>query len=131
MSATGQRPALRLIESDEGLLVEGWRCPECAYVTAAARPWCPRCRHALEAASFGPYGRVWASTMVYIDVPGHPAPYGLVYVDLDGGPRVLAHSDAGHPLPVGSVVRNAGTTANEDIRVEPAPSTRATDERTA
>ncbi|MEU1692872.1 OB-fold domain-containing protein [Streptomyces hirsutus] len=39
--------------------------------------------------TFPPRGSVWASTVVRIDVGTRRPPYGIAYVDLDDGPRVL------------------------------------------
>jgi uncharacterized OB-fold protein len=44
--------------------------------------------------AFGPEGQVWSSTVLRVPLPGRRPPYGLVYVDLDDGPRVLGHSRA-------------------------------------
>ena len=71
--------------------VVGARCRACGYPTAPATPWCPVCRGPQREARFGPGGRVWAATVVHLRVRGGlPPPYGLAYVDLDDGPRVLA-----------------------------------------
>lgn len=105
---------------DGAALLAGARCPACGYVAAAARPRCPECAAALEETLFGPGARVWASTVVRVPVAGRVPPYGLAYVDVDDGPRVLAHAPGDVPLEVGSRVRLAGLTAEGDIRVEPA-----------
>lgn len=105
---------------DGAELLAGARCPACGYVTATAHPRCPECYCPLEEAVFGPGGRVWASTVVRVPVPGRVPPYGLAYVDVDDGPRVLAHTGGDVPLAVGSRVRLAGLTAEGDVRVEPA-----------
>ena len=57
-------------------------------------------------AAFGPAGTVWASTVVRVALPERAAPYGLAYVDLDDGPRVLATVDGSTqaPIQVGSRV---------------------------
>lgn len=71
-------------------------------------------------ARFGPAGTVWAATTQHIAVPGREPPVTLAYVDLDDGPRVLAHvadSDAGPPPP-GADARIVGVTRHGDPLVE-------------
>lgn len=74
---------------------------------AATWPSCPRCGGATAPAEFGPGGTVWSATVVRVAVAGHTPPYALAYVDLDAGPRVLAHvaGPAGTAPPIGSRVR--------------------------
>lgn len=81
--------------------VVGARCRACGYPTAPATPWCPVCQGPQEEARFGPGGCVWAATVVHLRLPGgRTPPYGLAYVDLDDGPRVLARLDeAAAPRP--------------------------------
>lgn len=45
----------------------------------------------MEAATFGPRGTVFSSTVLRIPVPGRTPPFTLAYVDVDDGPRILAH----------------------------------------
>ena len=66
-------------------------------------------------AEFGPDGTVWSATVVRIPVPGRMPPYALAYVDLDDGPRVLAHAD--DAVPIGARVRLKEST-DGDVRVE-------------
>ncbi|MCQ3810308.1 MAG: OB-fold domain-containing protein [Acidimicrobiia bacterium] len=42
-------------------------------------------------ATFGPKGTVFSSTVLRIPVPGRTPPFTLAYVDVDDGPRILAH----------------------------------------
>ena len=42
-------------------------------------------------ATFGPGGTVFSSTVLRIPVPGRTPPFTLAYVDVDDGPRILAH----------------------------------------
>ena len=56
---------------------------------------------------------MWAHTTLHISVGGRAPGYTLAYVDLDDGPRILAHVDGGRPA-VGSRVRVAGTTPEGD-----------------
>lgn len=72
----------------------------------------------MTAAGFGPEGTVWSSTVVRIPVPGRAPPYALVYVDLDDGPRVLAHHDGADAAPIGARVRLLEAAPDGDVRVE-------------
>jgi uncharacterized protein len=86
--------------------VAGWRCRGCGHAVAQESPWCPQCSAAaLEVDSFGPGGTVWAATVVHLPVGRWVPPFGLAYVDLDDGPRVLAHVTDARLLPVGTRVR--------------------------
>ena len=44
-------------------------------------------------ATFGPKGTVFSSTVLRIPVPGRTPPFAMAYVDVDDGPRILAHVD--------------------------------------
>jgi uncharacterized OB-fold protein len=99
--------------------VAGVRCERCGHVVAGERPRCPRCAGTVATAEFGPGGVVWASTVVRVAVPGREPPYGLAYVDLEGGPRILAHTPGDAALPVGSPVRLTGKNAHGDLTVTP------------
>ena len=70
-------------------------------------------RHDALRCTFGPDGTVWAHTTLHISVGGRAPGYTLAYVDLDDGPRILAHVDGGKPS-VGSRVRVTGTTPEGD-----------------
>lgn len=48
---------------------------------------------------------MWAGTLVHLAVGEWQPPFGLAYVDLDDGPRVLAHTTEARVLPAGSRVR--------------------------
>lgn len=94
----------------------GGRCRTCGYSVAAPVRRCPACREdAVEPAVFGPRGTVWSSTTLHVATPVRRAPYALAYVDLDDGPRILAHADAAPPI--GGAVVLDGTTADGDVRV--------------
>ncbi len=96
--------------------VQGARCRACGYPTAPPAPWCPACQNLdLEPAEFGPRGVVWSSTVVHIPVGKWTPPYALAYVDLENGPRVLAHLDETAVLPPGARVRIVGE--SDDIVV--------------
>jgi uncharacterized OB-fold protein len=62
---------------------------------------------------------VWSSTVLRVPLPGRTPPYGLAYVDLDDGPRVLGHytADPMARLPVGTVVELTTPTELGDIAV--------------
>ena len=92
-------------------MLYGARCSACGHALALRVARCTRCRAAaLEAARFGPDGTVWSTTTLHVAGGGRTAPYTLAYVDLDDGPRVLAHV-AGGRVAVGARVRLAGTDA--------------------
>ena len=97
--------------------LEGWRCTSCSFAVSLKAPWCPKCRGELVATEFGPGGAVWASTVVRVALPGRTPPYGLVYVDLDGGPRVLGHLRTDPParVRVGRRVALVGRSPEGDL----------------
>ena len=67
---------------------------------------------------YGPTGTVWSTTVVHITVPNQQSPYALAYVDLDNGPRVLAHVDrADRRLAVGQIVHLVEATGDGDVQV--------------
>jgi hypothetical protein len=113
------RPAV--VNTDDGRWqVAGARCRACRHAVAYRWPRCPVCGGTLAEVLFSSLGTVWSSTVVRIPVPGRMPPYALAYVDLDDGPRVLAHIDGGtdSPVPVGSRVELAAPSDNGDLRVE-------------
>jgi len=120
------RPVVQ--QGPDGLCrVAGQRCRSCGEVAAFAWPRCPACRGEVEPAAFGPDGTVWSSTVVRIPLPGRTPPYALAYVDLDDGPRVLAHVVAPPngprgPVdaapPIGGRVRLAAPSPDGDVAVE-------------
>jgi len=69
--------------------------------------------------AFGPGGTVWSVTTIRIPVPGRTPPYSLAYIDLDDGPRVLAHVGGGGPVGIGRRVQLVGLGGDGDIEVEP------------
>ena len=96
--------------------MSGVRCTACRYPTTEPVARCPVCGGATEAAAFGPGGTVFSATVLRVPVPGRTPPYGLAYVDLDDGPRILAHV-LGHdegPLAPNDPVELSGTTAEGD-----------------
>lgn len=123
---TDPRPRVVPYGEGEGAAVVGVRCTACGYPVAFARPACPVCSGPVSRARFGPAGTVFASTVVRIPVGARTPPYGLAYVDLDDGPRVLAATAAGPDgatvaVPVGARVRLVGVGGAGDPLVESEP----------
>lgn len=85
---TDPRPQVHMSEEP---VVVGVRCLSCGHPMATPRPRCAACGGQVEQADFGPAGTVYASTVVRITVGDRTPPYALAYVDLDEGPRILAH----------------------------------------
>lgn len=124
LSSTGVRafpdPRPRTRVGDDGLTcLVGWRCTECAHPLALAAPWCPRCHGELASDTFGPTGVVWSSTVLRVALPGRTPPYGLAYVDLADGPRVLGHytADPMVRLPIRTAVELTKPTDLGDVAV--------------
>lgn len=61
---------------------------------------------------------MWSATVVRIPVPGREPPYALAYLDLDDGPRVLAHLPGTEAVPVGTRLRLAPTGTGGDLTAE-------------
>ncbi len=120
MSPARPDPRPRVREEDGVATLPASTCTECGYVVAGEVPACRRCGGETAASAAGPRGRVWAATVVRIPVPGRTPPYGLAYVDLDDGPRVLAHTVGDAALPVGATVELALQSADGDLVVVPA-----------
>ncbi len=90
----GADPRPELVQQDGRVLLVGSRCDECHYPLAVSPPRCPMCSSdSMGAATFGPAGTVFSSTVLRIPVPGRTPPFTLAYVDIDDGPRILAHVD--------------------------------------
>ncbi|MFE0749024.1 Zn-ribbon domain-containing OB-fold protein [Gordonia sp. NPDC058843] len=84
----------------DGKLI-GARCTRCGHVIAQHDvPWCPDCYGAVERAAFEPVGTVWAATTARIPVGRWKPPFGLAYVDVVDGPRVLVHVPADEDIPL-------------------------------
>jgi uncharacterized protein len=76
---------------DDGAVL-GARCTACRYPAAQqGLPWCPVCYDPVEPDRFATTGTVWSATVVAIPVGDRRPPFGLAYLDLDDGPRVLVH----------------------------------------
>jgi uncharacterized protein len=120
MSTSRPDPRPQVREEGGAWTLPSSTCADCGYVVAGTVPACPRCGGETAATAAGPRGRVWAATVVRIPVPGRTPPYGLAYVDLDDGPRVLAHTAGDEALAVGSTVELAPQSAAGDLTVVPA-----------
>ncbi|WP_068268792.1 Zn-ribbon domain-containing OB-fold protein [Aldersonia kunmingensis] len=109
-SAVGGLPVADSRPVLDGDAVLGSRCTLCRYASAQRNlPWCPVCYGELEPARFPRTGRTWSSTVVAIPVGTRKPPFGLAYVDLDDGPRVLVHLDKPAVLELGARVQISGT----------------------
>lgn len=103
---------------DDGAVL-GVRCTVCRYPAAQREiPWCPVCYGAVVPERFAPTGAVWSATVVAIPVGNRRPPFGLAYLDLDDGPRVLVHLAEPRVLPVGTRARIAGTDQGDLIAEE-------------
>jgi len=103
------RPAFDRSEV-EGDAVLGVRCTACRYPAAQdGIPWCPVCYSPVEPARFATTGAAWSSTVVAIRVGERRPPFGLAYLDLDDGPRVLVHLADPAVVPIGARLRITGT----------------------
>ena len=112
------RPRTRR-RDDGGFELLGTHCPSCGYRMLVHPPRCARCFAALDDAAFPSTGSVWSSTVVRIPVPGRTPPYTLAYVDIDDGPRVLAHIiGASVRLPVGTRVSLTDRNEDGDLTME-------------
>lgn len=112
-------PRPTAVSVDGSHLLQGWRCRSCRLPLLWATPRCPGCGGSVEADTFGPGGTVWSSTVVRVPVPGRTPPYGMAYVDLDDGPRVLVHvAGPAERVAVGSRVRLLPPGEQGDVTVE-------------
>ncbi len=119
-------PRPHVVALESGLRLAGTRCEDCGLPSLWDPPRCASCGGRLRPESFGPDGTVWSSTVVRVPVPGRTPPYALAYVDLDDGPRVLAHVVAPDApaapmerLMPGVRVRLVTSTADGDVAVRP------------
>ena len=117
VDVTAVDPRPRIVVAPDGAAhVAGVRCQACAEPVAYPWPACPECGGPVVAAEFGPDGVVWSATVVRIPVADRTPPYALAYVDLDDGPRVLAHLDDVAPA-VGARVRLRTDTPDPHVEV--------------
>ena len=103
--------------------LKGGRCAACGYPMLYRPPLCPACGASpVEAATFGPAGTVWSSTVLRVRVADRKPPAVLAYVDFDDGPRALVHVDGtgDRPLLPGARVRLLGRDDRGDPLVTPA-----------
>ncbi|WP_420637970.1 Zn-ribbon domain-containing OB-fold protein [Candidatus Poriferisocius sp.] len=113
---TGADPRPELAVRDDAVVLVGSRCHRCGHPMATSPPRCPVCGHEVMApADFGPAATVFSSTVLRIPVPGRPPPFTLAYVDVDDGPRILAHVHGpDEALVPGCRVRLAGWNGHGD-----------------
>ena len=119
---TAADPRPEFVKEGERYLLVGGRCRSCGLASAYVPPICP-CGQAgqVESCGFGPGGTVFSSTVLHIPVPERPPPTCLAYVDVDDGPRILAHVELAlgvAPLP-GDQVFLAGRNSLGDPIVKP------------
>ncbi len=115
-------PRPDFVKEDGRHLLVGGRCRSCGLASAYVPPICP-CGQAgqVDLCTFGPGATVFSSTVLHIPVPERPPPTCLAYVDVDDGPRILAHVELGPevaPLP-GDRVFLAGRNPLGDPIVKP------------
>lgn len=111
------RPEIR--QTQDGAVVVGARCDACGHPSFGRGPRCPACRREISPKSFGPGGVVWAATVIHISIADRQVPYQVAYVDLDDGPRVLAHLAAGpRRAAAGTRVELVGSTDEGDPLAE-------------
>jgi hypothetical protein len=101
----------------DGWRLIGGRCHAARHANPTNAPRCPRCGSPTEEAAFGTAGVVWSTTTMHIAHDQRINPYTLAYVDLDDGPRLLAHVTGG-PVAIGDPVRLRGYTTLGDPQVE-------------
>ncbi|MFK8024894.1 MAG: Zn-ribbon domain-containing OB-fold protein [Ilumatobacter sp.] len=97
-----------------GTTIAGSTCTACGHRSTRRDPRCERCLSDTVESAFGPGGTVWSASTVHIRVGDRTPPFVLAYVDLDGGPRVLAHLDGPEPN-VGDSVRVTGTSEGDIV----------------
>ncbi|MCR8898070.1 OB-fold domain-containing protein [Gordonia sp. GONU] len=97
--------------------VVGSRCTRCKRAIAYQWPRCPGCAGEVHPETFCGTGVVWSQTTINIAIGDHVPPYTVAYVDLDNGPRVLAHV-AGSAVNIGTRVRLVDLSADGDPRIE-------------
>jgi uncharacterized OB-fold protein len=113
-------PRPRVVDAGGTAVVVGSRCRACGYPTASELRRCPECAGECEPVEFGPLATVFAATVLRVPVPGRTPPYALAYIDLDDGPRILAHVEGtDNALIPGDRVRVVGVTAQGDPLVAP------------
>lgn len=89
-------------------VIAGTTCTECGHASTRREGRCERCLGDTTPSTFGPGATVWSATTVHIRVGDREPPFALAYVDLDDGPRILAHVAGPHTPSVGAAVRVVG-----------------------
>ena len=109
-SAVGGLPVAESRPAFDGEGVLGVRCTACRYpVAQRGIPWCPACYAPVADERFAPTGAAWSSTVVAIPVGTRRPPFGLAYLDLDDGPRVLVHLAEPEVVPIGTRLQIIGS----------------------
>ena len=112
-----ERPGRQQVAGRQG--VQGVRCGTCRYpVAQTGIPWCPACYGPVAPARFTPTGTVWSATVVAIPVGPLRPPFGLAYLDLDDGPRILVRLAEPRVLPPGTRLRITGTDCGDLVAAE-------------
>jgi uncharacterized protein len=94
--------------------VLGCRCTVCRYpVAQLGIPWCPVCYSPVAPDRFAVSGAVWSSTVVAIRVGALRPPFGLAYLDLDDGPRILVRLAEPAVVPIGTRLIITGTDSGD------------------
>jgi uncharacterized OB-fold protein len=103
-----------------GPALVGARCVACGNPSPVKLSRCPRCASVMEEERFGTDGAIWSTTTIHVPNGEREAPYTLAYVDLDLGPRLLAHvqMDGDERPPVAARVRLIGRSEHGDPLVE-------------
>ncbi|MGC0405547.1 putative OB-fold protein [Streptomyces sp. SAI-126] len=84
-----------------GSRLRGSRCADCAVAVYPAEPACPRCGGPAEPVTLSGTGTLWTWTVQryapksppYVPPPAGFTPFGVGYVELQEGVRVLARLD--------------------------------------
>jgi uncharacterized OB-fold protein len=90
-TTTAADPRPRVVDGPGGYAISGARCAACQHPSATMVPRCSCCGRETVEAMFGPEGTIWATTTIHVASGERSPPYTLIYLDLDDGPRVLAH----------------------------------------
>ncbi len=108
-AAVGGLPVAESRPAYEDGMILGARCTACRYpVAQRGIPWCPVCYGPVGDERFASTGTAWSSTVVAIPVGTRRPPFGLAYLDLDDGPRVLVHLAEPAVVSIGARLRVTG-----------------------
>ncbi|MGB6059222.1 MAG: OB-fold domain-containing protein [Microthrixaceae bacterium] len=75
----------------------------------------------MEQTEFGPLGTVFSSTVLRVPVADRVPPLAFAYVDMDDGPRILAHVDTQQALRPDQVAKLVGWTEQGDPLITEVP----------